>query len=291
MIRLKQRRTEAGLTQQQLAEGLGTTQQTIARWETGKTAIPSPVLKDLAIILNCTIEDILGTSTKRRSFYGGSLTKQLKSKPEAVGLYGGLRLTIEGIEEDFEFPIDEETYKFVDRFFNDSLEKEKPEWLFLDTMDNWLLFVNLKRLTSLETHDDDAQASPLFDHPEVYKALTSRLELEEQELSESLLNYCQEKVNEFKDGGESLWNYYNEAQIYTQKGQAYKIFLDENNAWQLHEFEILIDELDRSSSIFLKFEDEETGGMLVLNLSQISLIKIPAAAYQILNNDKDEVIE
>ncbi|MCU0569796.1 MAG: helix-turn-helix transcriptional regulator [Oculatellaceae cyanobacterium Prado106] len=286
MVCLKQRRAEAGLTQQQLAEGLGTTQQTIARWETGKTAIPSPVLKDLAIILNCTIEDILGTSTKRRSFYGRALTKQLKSRPEAVNLYGGLRLTIEGVGEQLEFPIDEETYKFVDRFFSDSLEKEKPEWLFLDTMDNWLLLINLKRLTSLETYDDDAQASPLFDHPEVYKALTSRLELEEQELSESLLNYCQEKTNEFEDREES-WSYYNEAQIYTQTQQRYKVFLDEKNAWQLHEFEILVDGLDKNSPIFLRFENEETGGILVLNLNQLSLIKIPAAAYQILNEEDD----
>jgi transcriptional regulator with XRE-family HTH domain len=49
MARLKQCRTEIGLTQQQLAAMLDTTQQTIARWESGKTAIPSAILNDLAM--------------------------------------------------------------------------------------------------------------------------------------------------------------------------------------------------------------------------------------------------
>nr|RNJ65021.1 MAG: XRE family transcriptional regulator [Leptolyngbya sp. IPPAS B-1204] len=49
MVRLKQCRTEVGLTQQQLAAMLDTPQQTIARWESGKAAIPSAILHNLAM--------------------------------------------------------------------------------------------------------------------------------------------------------------------------------------------------------------------------------------------------
>ncbi|MCU0569970.1 MAG: helix-turn-helix domain-containing protein [Oculatellaceae cyanobacterium Prado106] len=93
LIRLKQCRSVVGLTQQQRSEMLHTTQQTIARWESGKTAIPSAVLKELAICLSCQIEDILGISSVKHSMYARSLKSFAQSGREQINFYGGLNLS------------------------------------------------------------------------------------------------------------------------------------------------------------------------------------------------------
>jgi DNA-binding Xre family transcriptional regulator len=48
------------LTQKQLAEQMSTTQQTIARWETGKTPLNAAQIKQLCGLLKCTAQDLLG---------------------------------------------------------------------------------------------------------------------------------------------------------------------------------------------------------------------------------------
>jgi transcriptional regulator with XRE-family HTH domain len=283
-IRLKQCRAEMGLTQQQLAAMLDTTQQTIARWESGRLAIPSAILKDLAIILNCTIEDILGTASKKRSMYSRSFPRLFADHHEQVSLYGGLSIDIEGFE-DFKFAIDEEHYKFISQFFDDFPETIKTEWITLKTMDNWFLFINLRRLTYLETYDDDAQQAPAFEHPEVYKALTNQLELEEQDLSDELLQYCEEKIQEFRESNDrEIWNYYNEAIIYTRQGSEYRLFLSDFNIEEFYRFSTFLHEQSDNCPRFLRFEDDTLGGLKVFNINHLAFIKVPAFAYDNAEN-------
>jgi transcriptional regulator with XRE-family HTH domain len=55
-------RERAGLTQRQLAIGLGVTDQTVSNWETGRrtpTLTPQQTLK-LCQILGCTLEELAG---------------------------------------------------------------------------------------------------------------------------------------------------------------------------------------------------------------------------------------
>jgi transcriptional regulator with XRE-family HTH domain len=281
MVRLKQCRSEVGLTQQQLAEMLHTTQQTIARWESGKTAIPSSALKDLAIILCCQIEDILGTSPVKRSLYARSMKSFSKGNRDQVSFHGGLNLTIEGISEVLQFPIDEEQYQFIIQIFGDFPETAKSKWIEIRTMNNWLLFINLKSLISLDTFDDDALAAPKFDHPEVYKALSSRSQLEEQELSDELRRYCQEQIEAFEEqNSDEIWSYYNTAVIYTCQGRKKEIPLDEGCIEKFYEFSMFHHDLLRENLRFIAFEDESYGGVKFVNIDHISLMMVPAAAYE-----------
>lgn len=61
-IRLADIRKDRGLTQAQLAEMLGVTQQTIYYYESGERDIKASVLQELSRALDCTISDILGLS-------------------------------------------------------------------------------------------------------------------------------------------------------------------------------------------------------------------------------------
>ena len=57
---VKKIRERAGLTQKQLAEKLGTTQQSVYYYESGDRDIKASVLIDLSRILDCSVSELLG---------------------------------------------------------------------------------------------------------------------------------------------------------------------------------------------------------------------------------------
>lgn len=58
---IAQRRIALGMTQQQLAEEIGSTQQTIAQWELGKRDPRISSLLRLAEALNCNVNELIQT--------------------------------------------------------------------------------------------------------------------------------------------------------------------------------------------------------------------------------------
>ena len=60
--RIREAREKLGLTQAQVAKLMGTTQQTIQRYEAGKVDIASNKLTRLAKVLDTTVDYLLGTS-------------------------------------------------------------------------------------------------------------------------------------------------------------------------------------------------------------------------------------
>lgn len=63
--KLAEMRKRAGLTQQQLAEKIGVTQQTIWYYENDKREMKSGVLISMSQALGCTVADLLGISSDR----------------------------------------------------------------------------------------------------------------------------------------------------------------------------------------------------------------------------------
>ncbi|MDD3341672.1 MAG: helix-turn-helix transcriptional regulator [Bacilli bacterium] len=55
-----EKRTEAKLTQEQLAEQLSVARQTISKWETGETVPDLESIKKLATILHFSVDEALG---------------------------------------------------------------------------------------------------------------------------------------------------------------------------------------------------------------------------------------
>jgi transcriptional regulator with XRE-family HTH domain len=65
--RLTRLREEAGLSQTQLAEKLGVTQQAIAHWERRSSAVRSDTLGKLADALGIPVHELLDKSSAKRS--------------------------------------------------------------------------------------------------------------------------------------------------------------------------------------------------------------------------------
>ena len=60
---IKQKREDAGLTQNQLSERLSIDRSTVAKWETGEAFPRADKLPQLAEILDCKIDDLFSKST------------------------------------------------------------------------------------------------------------------------------------------------------------------------------------------------------------------------------------
>ena len=56
---IKRARSEAGLTQVQLAEKMGCSQQEVQRWESGKVNPTAKTLKKLAEAIGCNAGDLI----------------------------------------------------------------------------------------------------------------------------------------------------------------------------------------------------------------------------------------
>ncbi|MCC8101443.1 MAG: helix-turn-helix domain-containing protein [Clostridiales bacterium] len=67
--RIKKARKTAGLTQKQLAAKLGTSQQNIAQYESGKRNPKQETLREIADILNVSIEDLKDTIVWPQEIY------------------------------------------------------------------------------------------------------------------------------------------------------------------------------------------------------------------------------
>lgn len=62
---IKRLRKENNLTQENLAEKLFVTRQTVSYWETGRSQPALDILGDLAMVLNCSPLDIIGTKKQK----------------------------------------------------------------------------------------------------------------------------------------------------------------------------------------------------------------------------------
>lgn len=62
--RIASTRKTLPLTQKQLADQLGISQQTLAHYEVGRLRVPASMLPDLAQILGLTVDELLGQEVK-----------------------------------------------------------------------------------------------------------------------------------------------------------------------------------------------------------------------------------
>ncbi|MGH8685483.1 MAG: helix-turn-helix transcriptional regulator, partial [Nitrosospira sp.] len=90
MRRLRELRVMFNLTQEDLAAILKVTQQTIARWETGKAEPNLAALRDLAVILDTSVDELLGIGRSHKVM--ASRYRQFVGVDHSDGFWGHLGL-------------------------------------------------------------------------------------------------------------------------------------------------------------------------------------------------------
>ena len=140
-MKLKAIRKSMGHTQQKLAEMLDVNQQTVARWENGKTEPSIGQLKDLAMIYNISVDALLGKenviSRYPRYFHGPDENNKVYDDY----YFGDLGIFFHEGESVRWFPVSE---KVANRFI--SLQNEK-DWIAFETLNNRYVAVNLSNIT------------------------------------------------------------------------------------------------------------------------------------------------
>jgi transcriptional regulator with XRE-family HTH domain len=163
MNRLKEIRSRLGLKQKDIAEKLHTTQQTVARWETGGAAIPVAQLKDLAALFGCSVDELLGI--ERQVHRLEDFARAEMSPP-----WGTVTVQLGDLER--AYPIAENDLALLRKTFDTVEPSRMRAWIEFVALDNRLILLNPSFVTRLAWVSDDDEAMPFFVSPEAYKSFT-----------------------------------------------------------------------------------------------------------------------
>lgn len=165
MNSIKELRTAMGWTQNDLAQKMGTTQQTIARWETGKSEVGAPQLRDLSVIFGCSVDRLLGSKNAARRVHSRAASHLSSGEP-----YGTSRIVFGGGSRDY--PIDVENMQYIEkRLFGEFGLEDNTSWLEFAALNNRLVLVNLAAVKSWKLLSDDEEEMPDYETTAVYEAL------------------------------------------------------------------------------------------------------------------------
>jgi len=163
-MQLKPLRKRLGMSQQQLAEHLDVSQQTVARWEQATHLVPTRHLRDLAVVLGCTVTDIIEDRLVKREM------KVAVNDDDALP-YGTLRLSFDGERADAsarEYPITQGTKELIGEQSDYSVE---CPWFSFSTLDDRFVFVNSQHVKEIRLVCDDVETMPCFEHEETLGAM------------------------------------------------------------------------------------------------------------------------
>ncbi|TAE61621.1 MAG: XRE family transcriptional regulator [Nostocales cyanobacterium] len=295
---LKQLREERKLSCARLAEEINTTEDNIKLWEEGKLEIPNSTLKDLAMVLSCSLDEILGLRQEGYTGYCSIFAREFEqtSGRDIIAYYGGVELTFNGVEEVQDYPIDEKVAESIYKCFRHRYDDEESwgKWLIIETLNNYILFINLDYLKSAYVYSDDKEPAPTFYNPEIYRILTDwdkvHPESDIQEIakifdiSEALSQGIKSLVQELEanDKNWNSWEKFNYLNIYWSDGSKSLHFLDNILCSDLSEFQDGIVEVK-----FIR-EEDEGGSMEFINLEKVALIEIPATKFWEIRCQEDE---
>ncbi|RVH00100.1 helix-turn-helix transcriptional regulator [Sinorhizobium meliloti] len=268
-MKLKEFRTRLGLTQKELAKRVNTTQQTVARWEIGQTQLNVDQVKDLCLVLQCKVEELIGWEIP---------VEEWRETPFAVSdagtPYGTLSLKTTVGNRDY--PVDE---KARESFLNqlnslDNLrgqETSRP-WLYSWTLDNKILLINPEYVRRIELIGDDVEAMPAFHHPEVYRALDDWIM---GRVTGKVREVCESLIEEM--GEENATRIASDVRVTFDDGEDEWCPLTEGSASSMFGLEAGTFNVARCS--FAEVEEEGYYSARYVNLDRVVMIEIPSDRY------------
>ncbi|WP_186828382.1 helix-turn-helix transcriptional regulator [Pseudomonas chlororaphis] len=151
MKRLKELRKALGLTQAALADHLNVSQQTVARWERGDAEPNFAMLRDIAMLMGTSVDDLLEYSVGRAKIPSQHWSPQ---DEDIDGFWGHIGLLPPGRTKSLWYPITENECERVSRIISE--RDSFSGWLLLTTLNNKALIVNPDLLQRIRLLDDAA---------------------------------------------------------------------------------------------------------------------------------------
>jgi transcriptional regulator with XRE-family HTH domain len=151
MNKFKEFRQARGYTQEKVAEMLQTTQQTVARWESGRAEPNLATLRDLAVIFSTSIDDLLG----KNPFSDKAVTNSYFSLDNGdEHFWGHLGVLLPGEQYTRWYPITLKQADLIDAAIG-RISPDEP-WLAVSTLNNRMLLINVPEVHQIHTLDDNA---------------------------------------------------------------------------------------------------------------------------------------
>jgi len=240
MKRLKELRQSLGLTQEALAKALQTTQQTIARWETGKAEPNLSALRDLAMIFGTSVDDVVGSNpiSKRVT----TTTYTLFTKGDQDGYWGNVGILLPGEQHTRWYPITSSERMRIVNALND----HDAQFVCFSTLNNRTIVMNtanVRRVWLLdeacdqpgddwEVEWDSVEGCPL----EFYRGLEDYAFNQEDfraSASPTLISMVEDRVKEEKWDEEAILRITGETLIWFSDGHRINYSVDGDDLWGL----------------------------------------------------------
>lgn len=243
MKRIKELRVAFNYTQKDLAEMLDTTQQTIARWESGKVEPNLATLRDLAVIFGVSTDEIIGkspTDKKMKSifpYYFGHKNANFS------GYWGNFGVLLNGQKHTRWYPItsDERT-----RISNTLSNRGVDDcWFSVPTLNNRFLALNLKTVRKIWLLDEACDAPDDWNlegmdvegySSEIYQGVDEyflNINNWQETTSEKYRIVIQDFINEKNLDANNATSFLHSTTIYSINGDTFSYIVNEKDLFEL----------------------------------------------------------
>jgi transcriptional regulator with XRE-family HTH domain len=269
-MNLKELRLRKMLTQKALADAMKTTQQTVARWESGKTVLNAEQIKELCTVLNCTAKQLLGDMRKQSDVGRAAHLFPVPGAP-----YGTLKVSL--MKGSKEYPIDNATRDDLlvqlSEMYSERADQSDVLWLGIWTLDNRYLIINPRHVRKVELISDDVEAMPGYETDDVYLALTGWPALSADSRTAEA---CKTLIDEL--GLEAVQTSVLEYCVTYDDGREHRADLTDGTAHSLWEMTSLAQADNRNC--FVEVEEEGFERSTYVNVSTIAMIELPATRFR-----------
>lgn len=283
---MKKARAKQGLTQSQLAERVGTTQQTIARWEAGKVEPNLAALRDLAICLSTSVDHLLD----RKPVFEHQTTDPLSwLAGDKSGYWGNIGIRFPNSEFSTWYPI---TTLTMERMHGALANLEKESWIVFQTLNNKMVICRPAELHSImfldeaddgvegdwEVGPDDVEGWPR----EIYECLEFLMwdalgaGSDGEGFSEKLVTVAKSLIEEHQLDEEKLMAMCVQTRVVHTNGVTRRLHVSTRQlADAMFHFDLGAEYLDIE---MLHLDDNDGDRPVFLPLNQISLLEFPLIA-------------
>ena len=283
------------MTQKDMAKRLNISQQTVAKWESGKIEPSLKHMREIALLFSTSVDDLLDNSNSITTNELGYFPKPKNNKDLHIdGFWGNIGIRLKSQKTTRWYPISEDAYEMA--FGN---IQSDGSWFTVETLNNKLLFINRKniiKITLLDEADDPTEDwNYTWDscggvNPEFYKALEEYyFDNNEENIPAPLLKSIKETIREEKLSEEDIEDLITNARIFLNDGSVESKFLYECKELT-----------ERIESCIYDFEGELTPAIITIetgaeecfyNADEVSLIEIPLIKYKQALSEAQEDLE
>jgi DNA-binding XRE family transcriptional regulator len=275
MRRLKQLREEWNLTQAALADRVGTTQQTVGRWETGKAKPNISTLRDLALLFQTSVDDLLGQNPNSNKVV--TTFPFIPGRNDiSDGFWGHIGLLSKGLQNTKWYPV---SIAVVERLERNLANLQSGQWVQFDTLNNRVVACRPTSLAKLyilddaadpvegdwELRDDEYQGMPL----EIYRYLADST-LEEPEASSDFKQIARNFLERMQLTEDDLYEFLHYTRFHFTDGRTDAMWVEPEN---LSDF--LFDADSRTVDDLIKFTAFGGAPDVYLASEQLCIIDMP----------------